>query len=82
MASMTREEVLRGGMTLPPAERLRVARELALSAQNEGEDLPEAEWNAAWGEEAERRHREVDEGKVRMIPGEEVMARARAIVRS
>ena len=79
---MTRDEILQAALTLPPVERLSVAREIALSVEPDGEVLSEAEWDAAWADEAVRRHLEVQEGKVKMIPGEEVMARVRAIVRS
>jgi putative addiction module component (TIGR02574 family) len=83
MPLVTRDEVLKAGLDLPPQERIAVARELARSVPSaEGEDLPEAEWNAAWADEAERRNREIEEGKVKTIPGEEVMARVRAILRS
>ena len=82
MTTMTRSEILHAAKTLSPSERLTVARDIVLSAESEGAELSEAEWDAAWGEEAERRHREIEEGKVKMIPGEEVMARVRAIVRS
>jgi putative addiction module component (TIGR02574 family) len=79
---MTREEIIRAAKTLPPAERLAVARDIVLSVESEGIELSEAEWEVAWADEVERRHREVEEGKVKMIPGEEVMARVRAILRS
>ena len=36
------------------------------------------EIDAAWAEEAERRAREIDEGKVELIDGEVVMERLRA----
>ena len=34
----------------------------------------------AWGDEALRRLEEIESGKVKLIPGEEVMARARKII--
>lgn len=34
----------------------------------------------AWGDEAMRRLKELEEGKVQLIPGEQVMAEARKIV--
>jgi len=39
------------------------------------EDLSAAEVDAAWSEEIKRRLDEIDSGKVKMIPGEEVLAR-------
>ena len=34
----------------------------------------------AWGDEAMRRLAEIESGKVKLIPGDEVMARARKII--
>ena len=83
MMLMTREQIIKAAMDLPPAERLSVAEELARSVpESEDEELSEAECEAAWIEEVDRRIRQVDEGTVTEIPGEEVMARARAITRS
>lgn len=39
---------------------------------------PDADVQAAWLEEAQRRHREIVEGKVRPVPGERVFANLRA----
>jgi len=39
---------------------------------------PDADVEAAWLEEARRRHREIVEGKVRPVPGERVFANLRA----
>lgn len=42
-------------------------------------DAPEQkEIDAAWAEEIERRIRDIDEGKVELIPGDEVLAELRA----
>jgi putative addiction module component (TIGR02574 family) len=82
MTAMTRKEIILAAKSLPPAERLTVARDIVLSVEAEGIELSEAEWDVSWADEAERRHREVEQGKVKMIPGEEVMARVRAILRS
>ena len=43
-------------------------------------DEPDAENDAAWAEEVERRLAEIRSGKVKPIPGEEVMARGRKLV--
>ena len=82
MEPMTRSEIIQAAKALPPDERLSLAREIVLSAESDGADLSDAEWNAAWADEADRRLLEIEEGKVKEIPGEEVMARVRAIVRS
>ncbi len=83
MSLMTLEEVLKAALDLPPQERLAVARELAKSVpRREEEVISEAEWNEVWGEEALRRLREIEDGTVKAIPGDEVVARVRAITRS
>jgi putative addiction module component (TIGR02574 family) len=38
-------------------------------------DEPHAESEAAWGDEIKRRLDEIDSGAVKMIPGDEVLAR-------
>jgi hypothetical protein len=43
--------------------------------------LSEADWEAAWVAESERRLQEVREGKMKEIPAAEVFARARALRR-
>ena len=82
MEPMTRLEILQAALTLPPDERLTVARQLALSIDGENGELSEARWDAAWADEAERRHQDIEDGKVQLVAGEEVMARVRAILRS
>jgi putative addiction module component (TIGR02574 family) len=41
----------------------------------------DAEIDGAWAAEAERRDREIDEGKVSTVPGEELVERLRAALR-
>ncbi len=40
-----------------------------------GDDLPETEIEKAWDKEVSRRLEEIDSGKVKAIPAEEVFAR-------
>lgn len=82
MRVMTREEFLQAAKAFPPDARMTLARDIALSAESEGAELSEAEWDAAWGAEADERLLEIEEGRAREVPGEEVTARVRAIVRS
>jgi len=42
------------------------------------DDPEQTEIDTAWSEEIERRIRDVDEGKVKLIPGEEVLAELRS----
>jgi len=68
------EEILRAALTLSPGERAMLADHLLSSLDGPNQK----EVDAAWAEEAERRMRELDEGKVEMIDGELVMERLRA----
>ena len=43
----------------------------------EDEELTQEEWEAAWSEEINRRIADIDSGKTKLIPGEEVMRRLR-----
>lgn len=74
MAAMTREEILQAVLTLPPADRLSLTREILL-VTDETEDVSEAQWEAEWGEEVDRRI--LASGHKPGIPAEEVFARAR-----
>ena len=68
------DEILRAALELPPNVRAMLAGHLLESLDN-----PEqTEIDAAWSEEIERRIREVDEGRVKLIPGEEVLAELRS----
>lgn len=75
MASLdTFEEILRAGLSLSPGERAMLADHLLASL-----DGPhQKEIDAAWAQEAERRMREIDEGRVELIDGELVMKRLRS----
>jgi putative addiction module component (TIGR02574 family) len=68
------EDILRAALTLSPGERAMLADHLLTSLDHPNQKAIDA----AWAEEAERRMREIDEGKVELIDGEVVMARLRA----
>jgi len=59
-------------MALSQAERLDLMNRLLEAAVPGDDDLPEAEWNGLWAEEAERRLDEVRRGEVEMIPADVV----------
>jgi putative addiction module component (TIGR02574 family) len=61
-------EVLR----LPALERSLLLERIAVSLP------PDAEVEEAWDREADRREAQIADGTVRLIPGEEVLARLRA----
>ena len=71
---MTIDELRRQALKLDPVVRAELARQLLESL----DDLPEAEIERLWLEEAERRRADVKAGKVTPIPMDEVFARARA----
>ena len=63
--------------SLPIEQRASLAHKLLLSL----EEPSEAEFERLWGGESARRADEFDSGKVQAIPGEEVAAKARALLR-
>jgi hypothetical protein len=71
---MTIDELKREAMRLAPTERANLARELLVSL----DDLSESDVERLWVEEAARRRSLVESGETRLIPMDEVFARARA----
>jgi putative addiction module component (TIGR02574 family) len=69
----TFEEILSAALELPPETRAMLAEQLLLSLDASNQK----QIDDAWAEEAERRMREIDEGKVELIDGELVMERLR-----
>lgn len=70
-------QVLREALSLPPRARADIAGTLLRSL--DVEDDPDVE--AAWAIEIERRLKEVESGKVKLIPWEQVRRRLRATLR-
>lgn len=68
------EEILSAALSLSPGERAMLADHLLSSLDGPNQK----EVDAAWVVEAERRMREIDEGRVELIDGELVMDRLRA----
>jgi len=68
------DEILRAALKLPPSARAMLAGHLLESL----DDPEQTEIDAAWAEEIERRIRDIDEGRVKLIPGEEVLAELRS----
>jgi hypothetical protein len=71
---MTIDELKREALRLDPASRATLARDLLVSL----DDLPEAEVEQLWLEEAARRDEEMATGQVEPIPMDEVFAELRA----
>ena len=70
----TYEEIMSAAMALPPGTRAMLAEHLLQSLDAE----TQSEIDALWAEEAERRDKEIEDGVVKAIPGNEVMNRLRA----
>ena len=68
------EEIMRSALALPPGARAMLADHLLESL----DDPEQKEIDAAWAEEIERRIRAIDEGRVKLIPGDEVLAELRS----
>lgn len=68
------DDLIKDALSLPPGERAMLADHLLESLDWE----KQKEIDALWAEEAERRLREIDEGKVETIDGELVMEKLRA----
>jgi putative addiction module component (TIGR02574 family) len=73
-AISTYEEIMSAAMSLSPNERVMLAEHLIESLDVEEQERI----NRLWAEEAERRNREIEDGIVQAIPGEEVMNRLRS----
>jgi putative addiction module component (TIGR02574 family) len=68
------EEIISAALALPAGSRAMLAEHLLESLDADDQD----QIDAAWIEEAERRDKEIEDGVVQAIPGEEVMKRLRA----
>ena len=69
---MAIEKVLQEALALPSEDRARVFEALRESLE------PDEEWEKAWAAEVRRRAKDLDEGRARAIPAEEVFAKLRA----
>ena len=70
----TNDRVIDEALSLPSNIRLSLVERLLTSL-----NLPiDEEINRLWAEEAERRVSQIEEGKAKLVPGEEVFAKIRA----
>ena len=65
------KEILDEALSLPDVSRAYVA-EVLLESLELGEDVPVSD---AWRREIDKRCKEIDEGKVALIPGDEAITR-------
>jgi putative addiction module component (TIGR02574 family) len=70
--TVTDEEIERMALALEPQSRAQLVSKLWESL----DDMPCPELSDEWKEEISRRCHEIDQGKARMIPGEQVMREA------
>lgn len=68
------KSVLDAALSLPPDDRAELAEQLMLSL----DEKYQAELEAAWNAEIQRRLDDIDQGKVQLIPGDEAMRMLRA----
>jgi putative addiction module component (TIGR02574 family) len=71
------EELSARAKTLPVEDRARLAEELLDSLQ----ETSDANADAAWEREIERRVAEIEAGSVKLVPAEDVHADARRLIR-
>jgi putative addiction module component (TIGR02574 family) len=70
----TNDRVIDEALSLPSNVRLSLVEKLLTSL-----NLPiDEEINLLWAEQAERRVSQIEEGKAKLVPGEEVFAKIRA----
>lgn len=74
MEKNTYEEIMSAALALPPGARATLAEHLMESLDAENQERIDS----LWAEEAERRDKEIENGTVTAIPGEEVMNRLRS----
>ena len=70
----TYEEIMSAALALPPSARAMLVEHLMESLDVEDQKRIDA----LWAEEAERRDKEIEDGIVTAIPGEEVLNRLRS----
>ena len=77
------KEIIEAALKLEPAERARIAHELLDSIDEPAGDEPAGvELTAAWEQEIQRRLRDMEAGRVEMIPAEKVFSELEADIRA
>ncbi|TXH23274.1 MAG: addiction module antitoxin RelB [Elusimicrobia bacterium] len=74
---MDLKTIEREALGLTPANRAKLAHELLESL----DALSPAEIDELWLDEAERRLKDLDEGRTQLVPAEEVYRKARALLK-
>ena len=76
------QDARRLAMELSYDERAKLSEELWWSLHPPAENVSQEEIDASWDAEIKRRIEEIDSGSVKMIPGEEVLARMDASLKT
>ena len=77
--NQTEQTVVNAALSLSPKSRAQLADILWASLPEDQLDVPlDDEVRRAWADEAKRRLKDVDEGDVELLPGDEVMERLQA----
>ena len=74
---MDLQTIEREALSLTPTDRAKLAHELLESLDS----LSPAEIDVLWLDEAERRLKELDAGRVQLVPAEEVYRKAQALLK-
>ena len=70
------EELSRKALSLAPEERVRLAEALLATVQEVDDEV-----EAAWDAEIERRVGDIDQGRAKLIPAEEVFTEVRRLIK-
>ena len=74
---MSTDEILAAVLALDPKTRAEVAHQIIASL----DELSDEENERLWAEESDRRVKELREGRAKEIPGKQVLADARSLLR-
>jgi len=75
------ETVLEQALQLPDHERGElIARLLRSLEPDDGEEVIGDEWEAAWSTELDKRVREIRDGSIELVDGDEAIAKVRAAI--
>lgn len=77
---MTTDEIVAAALKLEHKDRAELAGRLIRSLDEEEEKLSPEDWEKLWLEESARRLTELEQGKVKGIPGEQVMRELRDLL--
>jgi putative addiction module component (TIGR02574 family) len=75
------DSLLTQALQFPEEERWKLVAQLLRSFEpNDGDEVTDPEWDAAWAAEIDRRMRDVQQGRVELIDGDHVDAEIRIML--